>query len=114
MPQGLYVQTIDVHRKQSAFFDRLAGQRHRRATALAQRALAAQKQGRPVTARRLMRQALNLKALAGRARLRSQNHRARVAELRRRSEEFWLDSAEVAVFGIHFEDARDRPVCSGS
>jgi hypothetical protein len=111
MPQGLFVQRIDFHRKRAAFFGRLARQRHRRATALAQRALAAQKQGRPVAARQLMHQALNLKALAGRARLRSQNHRARIAEIRRRSEEFWLLAERDSAKADDREGELRKPIC---
>ena len=83
MPQGMFVQRIDFHRERAEHFLRLSRRRHRRAAALAQRALAAQKQGRPVAARRLMQGALQVKAAAGRAGLRSQNHRARIAEIRR-------------------------------
>jgi hypothetical protein len=83
MPQGLFVQEIEFHRERADHFLKTARQRHRRAAALAQQALAAQRQGRPKQAERLMESALRVKAAAGRASLRSQNHRARIAEIRR-------------------------------
>jgi hypothetical protein len=82
MPQGMFVQRIDFHRERAAFFLKTARRRHRRAAALARRSLAAQKQGQPVRARRLMEGALQVKAAAGRAGLRSRMHRARVREIR--------------------------------
>jgi len=83
VPQGLFVSKVEFHRERADHFLKLARQRHRRAAALAQQALAAQRQGRPVQAQRLMETALQVKATAGRASLRSQNHRARVAEIKR-------------------------------
>jgi hypothetical protein len=82
MPQGMFVQRIDFHRERANFFHQAAQRRHRRAAALARRSLAAQKHGRPVRARRLMEAALQVKAAAGRAGLRSRMHRARVGEIR--------------------------------
>jgi hypothetical protein len=83
MPEGIFVQQIEFHRERADHFLKAARQRHRRAAALAQQALAAQRQGRPIQAERLMESALRVKAAAGRASLRSRNHRARIAEIRR-------------------------------
>jgi len=83
MPQGMFVERIGFHRERADRFARISQRRHRRADALATRSLAAQKQGRPVEARRLMGNALRIKAAAGRAGLRSRMHRARIAEIRR-------------------------------
>jgi hypothetical protein len=79
----MFVQRIGFHRERADRFARISRRRHRRAAALATRSLAAQKQGRPVEARRLMADALRIKAAAGRAGLRSRMHRARVMEIRR-------------------------------
>jgi hypothetical protein len=83
MPQGIFVKNIEFHRERADHFHKLARRRHLRAAALARQALAAQRQGRPVQAQKLMESALRIKAAAGRASLRSQNHRARIAEIRR-------------------------------
>lgn len=83
MPQARTRHSVDFHRKQAAHFARLAKERHYRAAVLARRSLAAQKQGRPVEARRLIQRALQVKAAAARAGLRSKNHRARIAEIRK-------------------------------
>jgi hypothetical protein len=82
MPQGMFVQRVDFHRERADFFLDAARRRHRRAAALARRSLAAQKQGRPVLARRLMNAALEVKAAAGRAGARSRMHRDRISEIR--------------------------------
>jgi hypothetical protein len=79
----MFLQKIEFHRERADDFLKTARQRHRRAAALARQALAAQKQGRPVQAQKLMESALRAKAAAGRASLRSQNHRARIAEIKR-------------------------------
>lgn len=83
MPQGMFVQRIGFHRERANHFLRMSRRHHRRAAMLARRALAAQRQGRPVQAQRLMQAALKVKAAAGRAGLRSRTHRARIAEIRR-------------------------------
>jgi hypothetical protein len=82
MPAGMFVQRIDFHRERADAFLRMSRRRHRRAAALARRSLAAQRAGYPVRARRLMNSALQVKAAAGRAGLRSRMHRARVREIR--------------------------------
>lgn len=81
MPQGRPGRGIAFHRNQANHFHRISRMRHRRAAALARRALQVQRRGRPVQARRLMQAALKVKAAAGRAGLRSRNHRARVVAL---------------------------------
>jgi hypothetical protein len=78
----MFVRKIEFHRERADLFLKMARRRHRRAAALAQQALAAQRQGHPVQARQLMESALRVKAAAGRASLRSQNHRARIAEIK--------------------------------
>lgn len=83
MPQGRPGRGIAFHRKQARHFLRISRMRHQRAGALASRALQAQRRGRPAQARRLMQAALMTKAAAGRAGLRSHNHRTRVAVLMR-------------------------------
>jgi hypothetical protein len=80
--QGTTAERIAFHRKRANQFLVLSRTRHRRAAVLARRAMRAQRNGQPVRARRLMRAALTVKAAAGRAGLRSRNHRARVAALR--------------------------------
>jgi hypothetical protein len=82
MPSRTPAQRIAHHRERAAHFARLARERHYRAAVLARWSLSAQKQGRPVQARRLMQQALQVKAAAGRASLRSQHHWARIAAIR--------------------------------
>jgi len=79
----MFVKKLGFHRERAQRFLKTAQYRHRRAAALAGRALAAQKQGRPVQARRLMDAALQMKAAAGRAGLRSRMHRARVQEIKK-------------------------------
>ena len=81
MPQGRPGRGIAFHRKQANHFLRISRTRHRRAAALASRALQAQRRGQPAQARRLVQAALTVKAAAGRAGLRSRNHRARAAAL---------------------------------
>jgi hypothetical protein len=83
MPQGIFVQKIEFHGERADPFLKTARQRHRRAAVLARQALAAQREGRPIQAEKLMESALRVKAAAGRASLRSQYHRARIAELKR-------------------------------
>jgi MarR-like DNA-binding transcriptional regulator SgrR of sgrS sRNA len=83
MPEGMSVRKIEFHRERADLFLKTARQRHRRAAALAQQALAAQRQRHPVQAQKLMESALQVKAAAGRASLRSQYHRARIAEIKR-------------------------------
>jgi hypothetical protein len=83
MPDGLLVRRVGFQQQRAQQYLRLSRMRHRRAAALARRALMAQKAGRPVQARNLMRRALEIKAGAGRAAVRSRLHRARAAELRR-------------------------------
>jgi hypothetical protein len=83
MPEGMFVRKIEFHRERADLFLKMARQQHRRAAALARQALAAQRQGHPVQARELMEWALRVKADAGRASLRSQNHRARIAEIKK-------------------------------
>ncbi len=83
MPQGMFVKRIGFHRERADRFRRISRRRHRRAAVLAGLSLAAQKQGRPVQARRLMESALQIKAAAGRAGLRSRMHRARIVEIRK-------------------------------
>jgi hypothetical protein len=83
MPEGMFVRNIEFHRERADLFLKTARQRHRRAAVLARQALAAQRQGHPVQAQKLMESALRIKAAAGRASLRSQNHRARIAEIKR-------------------------------
>ena len=82
MPQGRPRRGIAFHRKQANHFLRISRMRHQRAAALASRALRAQRRGQPAQARRLVQAALTTKAAAGRAGLRSHNHRTRVAALR--------------------------------
>jgi hypothetical protein len=82
MPQGGFADQIRFHRDQADFFLIRARQGHIRADRLARRALRAQWNGRPVRARLLMQEALRVKAAAGRADLRSKNHRVRVVALR--------------------------------
>lgn len=83
MPQARPARPLQFHRTRARQFARLARRRHYRAAVLARRSLAAQRMGRPVVAKRLMRAALRMKAMAGRATLRSQLHRRRVAAIRR-------------------------------
>ena len=83
MPEGMFVRKVEFHRERADQFLKTARQQHRRAAALAQEALAAQRQGHTVQARELMESALRIKAAAGRASLRSQNHRARIAEIKK-------------------------------
>jgi len=80
-PRVKFAERIRFHRNRANHFFGIARMRHRRAAALARQALHAQRNGRPVQARKLMRSALQVKAAAGRAGLRSQNHRARIAAL---------------------------------
>ena len=82
MPQATAAERIAFHRKRANQFLMLSRRRHRRAAVLARRAMMAQKNGQPVRARRLMNGALQVKAAAARAGLRSRNHRHRVAALR--------------------------------
>jgi hypothetical protein len=81
MPQGTVAERITFHRRRANQFLVIARRRHRRAATLARRALRAQRNGYPVRARRLMRAALQVKAAAGRAGLRSRNHRRRMVML---------------------------------
>jgi len=82
MPKGGFNERIAFHRDQSNYFLMMARRRHLRAAGLAARALQAERIGRPVQARNLMEAALRVKAAAGRAGLRSQNHHAHVVALR--------------------------------
>ena len=84
MPQAGSAERIRFHRNRANDFLRLSRMRHRRAAMLARRALSAQRAGRPAQARKLMQEALKVKAAAGRAGVRSQNHRARLTVLRTR------------------------------
>lgn len=83
MPEGMFVRDIEFHRERADLSLKMARHKHRRAAALARQALAAQRQGHPLQARELMESALRIKAAAGRASLRSQNHRARIAEIKK-------------------------------
>lgn len=83
MPEGMFVRDIEFHRERADLSLKMARQKHRRAAALARQALAAQRLGHPRQARELMESALRVKAAAGRASLRSQNHRARIAEIKK-------------------------------
>jgi hypothetical protein len=82
MPKGILDPRIHYQLESAQYFLRLSRERHQRAAALARRALEAQKKGRPQRAQTLMEEALELKAAAGQAALRSRLHRARVKELR--------------------------------
>jgi hypothetical protein len=82
MAQGGFAERVAFHRDQADYFLMTARRRHLRAARLARQALQAERNGRPLRARRLMQAALRVKAAAGRAGLRSRNHRARVAALR--------------------------------
>lgn len=81
MPNGKPARGVAFHRRQANHFLRVSRMRHRRAAELARRSLRAQRMGRPAQARRLMHAALKVKAAAGRAGLRSRNHRARVTAM---------------------------------
>jgi hypothetical protein len=81
MPQGEFADQIRFHRDQADFFLMRARQGHLRAGRLANQALLAQGNDRPVKARLLMQEALRVKAAAGRAGLRSRNYRVRVLAL---------------------------------
>jgi hypothetical protein len=74
---------IRQQQQRAAHFWKLSRERHRKAAELARQALAAQKRGRAVEARRIMDRALQVKAAAGRAALRSRLHRERAEELKR-------------------------------
>ena len=81
MADAAPAERIRFHRNRANHFLRLSRMRHRRAAMLARRALSAQRAGRPAQARRLMQAALTVKAAAGRAGLRSRNHRARMTTM---------------------------------
>lgn len=80
---GYFAKRIVFHRRKARQFHRIAKRRHLRAAQLARRALVAQRNGRPIRARNLLRRALRLKAAAGRAGLRARFHGNRIARVRR-------------------------------
>ena len=70
------------HRKAANRLRRVAMRRHLRAAQVAKRALLANRRGRNVHARNLLRRALRLKAMAARAGVRSKIHRLRIVQIR--------------------------------
>lgn len=80
---GYFARRIVFHRRRARHFRRTARRRHFRAALLARRALVAQRNGRAIRARNLLKRALRLKAAAARAGLRSTFHFKRIAQVRR-------------------------------
>jgi hypothetical protein len=72
-----FARRLQLHRKRARLFHRLARLRHLRAALLARRAMVAQRNGRVIRARSLLKRALLVKAAAARAGMRSQFHRRR-------------------------------------
>lgn len=84
MPQAkpTLQQRIQRNRREAQRLLRMSRNHHLRAARVAQRALVAHKNGRPVLARKLMQHALDTKARAVRLRVRATRHQARVRQLR--------------------------------
>jgi len=79
--QDGFATRIAFNRNQASRFQGIAKRRHAQAADLARKSLAAQKNGRPVLASKLLNRSLWLKAAAGRATARARLHRNRVAWL---------------------------------
>jgi hypothetical protein len=74
---------IVFHRKAANRLRRVATRRHLGAAWIAKRAMLANRRGHHLRARKLLRRALRLKALAARAGVRSRIHRLRIVQIRR-------------------------------
>ena len=74
---------IIFHRKAASRLRKVAMRRHLGAAQIAKRALLASRRGHHLRARKLLKRALRLKALAARAGVRSRIHRLRIVQIRR-------------------------------